>query len=412
MSQSSLKFRDLRTAEHGIRDSFEEFCCQLFRRAPEVHAHSRYRRVRGEGGDGGVEALWIAPNNGVWGLQAKFFTTLGAQQKAQLTKSVRQASANYPNLIRYTVCLPTNLTGRTGAKAGKPRRGQHEKLSEWIDEWSAELARRGRSVMFEIWDESELLGRLALADTTGGLTRYWFDKEALTPAWFSERLAEATVQAGPRYSPQFAVATPLDAAIQAFGRSEFWIKKVEELTKRYSDKLDWWRRTAAARNLQLVSSLPAGFTDEANMVLAHAESLEQHLGAVGETPEVMTLQSFKDAVSLSIEHATQLEPRLKDALVTQHGDGADSPGFRQWRAEYMADFPMAPLDHLRDLVVVLTEVKALAFQPEGELPAASAMLLRGEAGGWENPWDHRFRSAPKRHLPPLARVLRRGRCGP
>src|SRR5215831_16803851 len=52
-----LKLRDLRSSEYGIRDSFEEFCCQILRRAPEVPANSRYRRVRGVGGDGGVEAF-------------------------------------------------------------------------------------------------------------------------------------------------------------------------------------------------------------------------------------------------------------------------------------------------------------------------------------------------------------------
>jgi hypothetical protein len=375
MPQSPLKFRDLRAAEHGIRDSFEEFCCQLFRRAPEVPANSRYRRVRGEGGDAGVEALWMYPDDEVWGLQAKFFDTLGVKQKAQLKESVRQAAANYPNLTRYTICLPVNLTARTGAKAGRPKRGQHEKLSEWIDEWRAELAGVGRSVNFELWDESELLGRLALADTTGGLTRYWFDKETLTSAWFSERLVEAKAQAGPRYSPQLRVETPLDAAIQAFGRSKLWIKKIEELAKRYSDKIDWWRSS-----IKPLSSFPAELADEANAVLAAAKSLEQDLRLADENPELVTLPSFRDAARLSIERATKLEPKLRDALLAQHGDGADSPAFRQWRAEYMVDFPMAPLDHLRDLLGLLAEVEVLAFQPEGQLPAATAMLLRGEAG--------------------------------
>jgi hypothetical protein len=378
MPQSTSKFRDLRTAEHGIRDSFEEFCCQLFHRAPEIPANSRYRRVRGEGGDGGVEALWILPNDEVWGLQAKFFATLGVKQQLQLTESVRQAAANYPNLTRYIICLPNNLTARTGAKAGTPKRGQHEKLSGWIDEWCAELGRVGRSVRFEIWDESELFGRLATADTTGGLERYWFDKEALTSAWFSERLAEAKAQAGPRYSPQLAVATPLDAALQAFGRSDLWIKKIVELAKRYTDKLDWWRRTA--RNITPPSALPANLAHDASAVLAAAESLERQLSLAQEKPELLTLPSFRDPARLSVERASEFEPKLKDALLAQHGDGADSPGFRQWHAEYMADFPMAALDHLRGLLGVLAEVLVLAFQPEGQLPAATAMLLRGEAG--------------------------------
>ncbi|MGB2595996.1 MAG: hypothetical protein WBC87_13855, partial [Pseudolabrys sp.] len=89
---------------------------------------------------------------------------------------------------------------RTGAKAARPKRGQHETLTEWMEEWRAELATAGQSVAFDLWDESELLSRLAVADTTGGLARYWFDADILTPEWFSERLAEAKAQAGPRYN--------------------------------------------------------------------------------------------------------------------------------------------------------------------------------------------------------------------
>jgi hypothetical protein len=219
MPSTTPRIANLRLDATGLRGAFEEFCCQVFRRAPEIPGNSRYRRVRGDGGDGGVEALWTLPTSEVWGIQAKFFHTLGATQKTQLTESVRQAAANYPSLTHYTICLPFNLTARTGAKAGKPKRGQHEKISEWMAEWSSGLVAEGRSVQFDVWDESELLGRLAAADTTGGLARYWFDQEALTPAWFAERLAEAKAQAGSRYSPELAVATPLDEALQAFGRS-------------------------------------------------------------------------------------------------------------------------------------------------------------------------------------------------
>jgi hypothetical protein len=127
----------------------------------------------------------------VWGLQAKYFQSLGTRQKAQLAESVTQAAANYPSLQRYTICVPFTPTAKTGAKAGKPRMGQHEKLAAWIDEWKVELAKAGRTIEFDLWDESELLGRLAAADVSGGLSRFWFEHAALTPTWFDQRLADA-----------------------------------------------------------------------------------------------------------------------------------------------------------------------------------------------------------------------------
>ena len=364
MPSTGPQLADLRLDATGVRGAFEEFCCQLFRRVPEVAANSRYRRVRGDGGDGGVEAFWTSPADKVWGLQAKFFDALGAKQKAQLTESVRQAAANYPNLVRYTICLPFNLTATTGAKAGKPKRGQHEKISGWIAEWQLELAPAGRSVQFDVWDESELLGRLATADTTGGLARYWFDQEALTRAWLAERLTEAKAQAGRRYSPELTVATPLEEAMEAFGRSELWARRIEQLAANYADKLDWWRKTSEGR-IEPLSSSPKELTDEAKAVVEAAEPLEQSLNDAGENPELLTLRGFRDAVHLSLERGIALEPKIKEALLAKHGEGADSPGFRQWRAEYMVDFPMAPLDHLRDLLAVLREVEALSpFNPK------------------------------------------------
>jgi hypothetical protein len=370
---------DLRLDATGLRGAFEEFCCQLFRRAPEVPANGLYRRIRGDGGDGGVEAVWSFSTGEAWGLQAKFFDTLGAKQKAQLAESVRQATANYPSLTHYTICLPFNFTAKTGAKAGKPRRGQHEMLSEWIAEWQAELVAAGRTVQFDVWAESELLERLAAADTTGGLARYWFDREALTPTWFAERLAEAKAQAGPRYSPELSVATPLDDALQALGRSELWTKKVERLAANYASKLDWWGKTAEAK-MEALSNSPKELAEEARAVTQAAEPLEQILNDASENPEVLTLPAFRDAVQLSLARGMALEPKVKEALLAKHGEHADSPGFRQWSADYMADFPMAPLDHLRSLLTVLHEVEVLALQTEGQLPAAAGMLIHGEAG--------------------------------
>src|SRR5271154_5853583 len=117
MPRITPRIDNLRLDATGERGAFEGVCCQLFRRGPEIPANSHYRRIRGDGGDGGVEAIWTLSAGEVWGLQAKFFDTLGSKEKTQLTESVRQAAANYPSLTRYIICLPFTLTARTGAKA-------------------------------------------------------------------------------------------------------------------------------------------------------------------------------------------------------------------------------------------------------------------------------------------------------
>lgn len=379
MPNTGRLIADLRLDKTGLRGAFEEFCSQLFRCAPEVPPNSQYRRIRGDGGDGGVEALWTYPKNQIWGLQAKFFDALGADQKKQLTESVAQATANYLNLVHYTICLPFNLTGNKGAKSANPTQGQHQKLLGWIEEWRSELDRQGRAVEIDIWDESELLRRLAKADTTGGLTRYWFDREAFTSAWFAERLIEAKAQAGPRYSPELKIATPLDEALQAFGRTEHWKNSIEQLAANYSERLEWWRRTSVEK-IALLRSSTKELVEEAQAVLVAAELIEQSLRRAKEQPDLLTLPAFQEAVRRSLTLGTALETQIRGALLAEHGQNADSPGFRQWSAENQNDFPMAPLDDLRRLVAAIREVEILVFQPNGKLPSSDGMLVRGEAG--------------------------------
>ena len=66
-AKKDLTIANLRIGGEGIRGSFEEFCCQLFRRDSKVSKKSVFRRIHGAGGDGGVEATWIYTDGTVWG---------------------------------------------------------------------------------------------------------------------------------------------------------------------------------------------------------------------------------------------------------------------------------------------------------------------------------------------------------
>lgn len=373
------KFNELKSFKNGIKDSFEEFCCQLFRRAPEVPSASIYRRVHGAGGDGGVEAYWTLTDGTIWGVQAKFFLSLGSSERRQATESIMQAVANHPALTRYTICLPMVLTSKTGAKAGKPKEGGHEKLTEWITDWKGELAKIGRSIELDYWDESELLGRLASADTTGGLQRYWFDRDTFTPDWFRNRLTEAKVQAGDRYTPTLSVRTPFEDAVQAFGRSVQWQQEMRGLGKRLSQSLVGWRRTLDP-SVTREGLFPEKLRGKGSTLESAAAEITQAVKAADEHPIRLDDASLKETVRSVLELAAEIEPELKDALVAEHGPNADTPSFRQIRAEYYVDFPAAPLDRLRGLMAVIGELAKTVLQPVGRLPASSAMMLRGEAG--------------------------------
>lgn len=225
-----LNFQQIRGYSQGQREAFEELCCQIFRRSPEVPDGAIYRRFRGAGGDGGVEAIWRYSNGSVWGLQSKFFRSLGNGEKEQMRRSVQQAIESYPDLFRYTFALPIQLTGR-GA-GGRGKKNQTEKLESWAEEWRVAAAARGASLKIDWWDATELGDRLQEMDPFGGRVRYWFDATILSQDWFAKHLSAATSQAGARYSPELSVGVPAFDALEAFGRTDRWLKSVKEKTSK------------------------------------------------------------------------------------------------------------------------------------------------------------------------------------
>ena len=96
---------------------------------------SVYKRVDGAGGDGGVEAYWTKPNGKKTGYQAKYFLRSRDIKWAQIDGSVTQALLMHPELERYVVALPCDLTDRTG-KRGRGKSG-------W-EHWDSRVPRHGR----------------------------------------------------------------------------------------------------------------------------------------------------------------------------------------------------------------------------------------------------------------------------
>ena len=106
--------------------AFEELCCQLARRVSD----ETFIRAHGKGGDGGVECHSDSETGRVaW--QAKFvFDVNSLLQKAML--SLEQAKINHPQLKKYILCFPFDLTGPT-SRTKKGNSGS-EKFEKWRDE--------------------------------------------------------------------------------------------------------------------------------------------------------------------------------------------------------------------------------------------------------------------------------------
>jgi hypothetical protein len=327
-------FSRIRELAGDRRSAFEEFCAQLARH-DDVPGANRFVRLRGEGGDGGVECYWQLDCDTKWGYQSKYLRRL---DKSQLTASVETALRIHPNLTHYVICLPFNLTGPTG------RRGtdQQARWAEYVAEWEKRAADQGMSVSFHLWPRSELIDRLVSIDPTGGRRRFWFNQEILGLDWFSKHIEDATSDAGPRYHPELNIDVPISSQLDAFGETPAWKNRYSRRLKKFHKEITRWRRAAVDR------------TDDGSrrVMEAATPALETVYLRLSEflTREMIIPGAVEHAVKSALQAVGEAQTVLREELEATHGKGvATSAAFRQFEAEYQLQFPAADLDHANEI---------------------------------------------------------------
>ena len=210
----------------GRRENFEKFVCQLARlQQPNVEG-CEFRRIEGSGGDGGVEAYWLCPDGTKIGYQAKYWLRAGRINWRQIDDSVRKAIQTHPELTRYVIAIPCDLTGQTGTS---PRRTGWQQWDEHVDKWKTEADEAGiTNLEFEFWGESEILG-MATRELPSGAIAYWFGATILDADWFEEKRKKAVADLGVRYVPITNVDTGVVHHFDSFLRKDQVFDEVENL---------------------------------------------------------------------------------------------------------------------------------------------------------------------------------------
>lgn len=106
---ATIDFSSIRSTPKSRNDSFEALAVQLFRVSFRPPADSTFVSLRGDGGDGGVEAYYRKPDGGVAGVQAKYFFQLGDAELRQIDASLTTALKNHTSLSDYWVYIPFDL---------------------------------------------------------------------------------------------------------------------------------------------------------------------------------------------------------------------------------------------------------------------------------------------------------------
>lgn len=203
----------------------------------------------------------------------------------------------------------------------------------------------------------------------------------LDTAWQEEHLQDASATAGPRYSAELRVGTPLQDVFEALGRTEEWFtsvrargRKVARLLKSVLDCVETtddhvWG-APFPEHLQAAGHALAG------PLRGVGQAFEAINGSASGTPAAVAAAAI--AVLLQLR---ELHSALRSDFEKQHGEGAaDSAHFRQVQAEYQGSFPAENLDAVRDLVTALEELESWGRSGPGRASGSRGILLLGGPG--------------------------------
>ena len=370
-----LDFQRIAPRCGGQREAFEELCCQLAHRT--VPKEAPYIRLHGAGGDGGVECFVDLPDGSRVGWQAKYVFDIGPLL-TQTTKSLTTALNIHPTLTQYIVCFPFDLTGPTGRQGLS---GQ-EKFDNWRREHEKKITAEGRHLTIEAWPAYKIRELLLEWDVYGGIREYFFNQRILSNEWFTEHLVLAKETAGPRYTPELNVKTDLWKWFGAFGRTATWsyeFKNIIQACRKVNEQL-----VSALRRVDSDAVSPIWPEESRDAVQPLTANTVELLNECDRLVIVEDQDLYKDICSKIhslVEHFESVESQLIAEIEATHGKGkADSPGFRQFMAEFMVSFPTANLDDTREAIDVLTGLRKWLLSPACYLAYESVFVLSGIAG--------------------------------
>lgn len=196
-----VNFNNIRIIDGKKDKGFEEFCCQVFHikeKDLKVHENSRFYRIKGDGGDGGIEAYWQFPNDEEIGIQAKYFLNLDnpAKKWQQVKISIERVKISHPNLTKLIICFPIDLTDSGDEK----KKSNRDRFNEIKKSWAEQHKNPGFEL--EFWGYHELT--TFLQENTN-LIPFWFHKTMFGQDLINMNFEQYKSIIGDRYQPDIHI---------------------------------------------------------------------------------------------------------------------------------------------------------------------------------------------------------------
>ncbi len=352
--------------------AFEELCCLLASR----ESGDGFTRKQGKGGDGGIEC-YVESSEGLVGWQAKYVFEVGPLI-TQASKSLTTALSVHPNLTKFILCCPFELTGET-ARAGL---SEIEKMNLWIEEREEEASTLDRSLTIEYWPKSKLNELILKHDDSGTIREYFFGEIVLDSGWFKKHVESAFKSAGPRYTPELNVDTAMCEWFAALGRQKSWEHAFRARLRQMDSSIKELKRTQtlSGKTHELDLDWPQETYDDTKKSIAELEQVIEPLS----TPESLLKNGFLRA----LEQLDSLRSRFSEitfdlarAIDERHGKGkSESAEWRQFNMEIAVGFPALHLDQARELNDRISSALEWFRSPSCSPAFEKALVLTGEPG--------------------------------
>lgn len=297
----------------GNAAAFEELCCQLFEtwgtRTMGFDSSWTYRNVRGNGGDGGIEAYWHDTRSDEFiGVQAKWFReSMKNSQYTQIRKSIDQARKLRPNLTKYIICIPHNLTSLRNSKNETVSLGEE---STW-EMFKSAVAQAHPDLELALWDE-HFISNLLQEPANEGRQRFWFERSAVNPDGIHLALRREIEGLKDRYVPEITddggMATFLDDFFGTIESRTALIKEIDILLEVCHD-LAYVSKSFAGIEAGLTNDLKEPAIGCRDAVTNYADSLHAWRRMLESEP-----QDLIEIESIAIDH--EAIQRFESAIQT------------------------------------------------------------------------------------------------
>ena len=353
MSLPDINFEKIRPVNGNRYAGFEEICCQLAYLEATSAGDAFHRK--GPGGDAGVECYSRSPHGKEIGWQAKYVFGWDRNLATQLSRSIQTALDKHPEIVKYIVCLPFDLSD---SRIGRGQSAK-QKWNNWCRKWKKFAQSRKRDLTIELWGNTELLARLMKVDP--GYLLYWFDRESLTADWFRGQFEQAKDSLGNRYIPESNVELPIRQDFLAFARHSGLQKQI-----------DGWFLSVSEEGRYAVNAIrraAAGGSETHSGPLKKAiDALAFSLGRDPIGPDQpYPLDNWNVAASICLDVAQQALSWVHSLPPSRAGGPGNEP--ERWAQQ-----------SLYRLIELLNEIRDAVASNRWQLTNQQAVLLQGPAG--------------------------------